>query len=125
MGIPAAVTRLEAAARPRRYLKAGDPKRGVHPPEGYGRQYAFWSQIGTMPVNLSIKNAPDKVVQRLRQRAERHHRSLQGELLAIIEEAVRPAHELSPTDLLVEVRRLGLHTPADSTTIIRADRERH
>ena len=42
-----------------------------------------------MPVNLSIKNAPDDVVQRLRERAERHHRSLQGELMAIIEAAVR------------------------------------
>ena len=44
-----------------------------------------------MPVNLSIKNAPDHVVQRLRERAERHHRSLQGELMAIIEAAVREA----------------------------------
>ena len=31
-----------------------------------------------MPVNLSIKNAPDEIVQRLRERAGRHHRSLQG-----------------------------------------------
>ena len=43
-----------------------------------------------MLVNLSIKNAPDDVVDRLRERAERHHRSLQGEMLAILEEAVRP-----------------------------------
>ena len=77
-----------------------------------------------MPVNLSIKNAPDDVVRRLRQRAERHHRSLQGELLAIIEEAVRPEQELSPAELLAEVRRLGLRTPSDSTAIIRADRDR-
>ena len=41
-----------------------------------------------MPVSLSIKNAPDEVVKRLKERAERHHRSLQGELLAILEEAV-------------------------------------
>jgi plasmid stability protein len=53
-----------------------------------------------MPVNLSIKNAPDEVVQRLRQRAERHHRSLQGELLAIIEEAVIAEQELTPAELL-------------------------
>ena len=32
--------------------------------------------------------------------AERHHRSLQGELLAIIEEAVRPDRALSPAKLL-------------------------
>jgi len=77
-----------------------------------------------MPINLSIKNAPDEVVTRLRQRAERHHRSLQGELLAILEEAVRPEQELSPAELLAEVRRLGLRTPADSARIIRADRDR-
>ncbi len=78
-----------------------------------------------MPINLSIKNAPDEVVQRLRQRAERHHRSLQGELLAIIEEAVRPDRALSPAELLAEVRRLGLRTPPDSAAIVRADRDRH
>ena len=42
-----------------------------------------------MPSNLSIKNAPDDVVQRLRERARRNHRSLQGELMAILEESVR------------------------------------
>jgi plasmid stability protein len=42
-----------------------------------------------MPVNLSIKNAPDDIVRRLRERAEQHHRSLQGELMAIIEQAVQ------------------------------------
>jgi plasmid stability protein len=42
-----------------------------------------------MSVNLSIKNAPDEIARRLRERAERHHRSLQGELLAITEAANR------------------------------------
>ena len=46
-----------------------------------------------MPVNLSIKNAPDDIVSQLRRRAQRHHRSLQGEMLAILEDAVRPAAE--------------------------------
>jgi plasmid stability protein len=77
-----------------------------------------------MPVNLSIKNAPDEVVERLRRRAERHHRSLQGDLLAIIEDAVRAERELSPAEFLVEIRRLGLGTPADSAAIVRSDRER-
>jgi plasmid stability protein len=78
-----------------------------------------------MPINLSVKNAPDEVVHRLRRRAERHHRSLQGELLAIIEEAVRPDQALTPAELLAEVRRLGLRTPSDSAAIVRADRDRH
>ncbi|MEP7283981.1 MAG: Arc family DNA-binding protein [Rubrivivax sp.] len=41
-----------------------------------------------MPVNLSIKDVPDAVAEQLRQRAARHHRSLQGELMAIIEQVV-------------------------------------
>ena len=40
-----------------------------------------------MPVNLSIKAVPDVLAQRLRERAERNHRSLQGELMALIERA--------------------------------------
>ncbi len=80
-----------------------------------------------MPTNLSIKNAPDHVVERLRKRAERHHRSLQGELLAIIEDAVRSDQPLTPAQLLIEVRGLGLGlgTSAESAAIIRADRDRH
>ena len=76
-----------------------------------------------MPVNLSIKNAPDEVVRRLRQRADRHHRSLQGELMAIIEAAVREDQPLTPAAILAEVRRLRLSTPGEAAAIIRADRD--
>ena len=82
-------------------------------------------EIQNMPVSLSIKNAPDDVVERLRERAARNHRSLQGELLEIIEEAVRPGKLLTPAELLAEARRLGLSTPAEAAAIIRADRDRH
>ena len=37
--------------------------------------------------NLSIKDVPDAWAENLRQRAARNHRSLQGELMAIIEQA--------------------------------------
>ncbi len=76
-----------------------------------------------MPVNLSIKNAPDRVAQRLRERAERNHRSLQGELLAIIEAAVLDDRPATPGDILAEVRRLGLRTPGEAVDLIRADRD--
>ena len=33
-----------------------------------------------MPVNLSVKNVPDALAQRLRERAHRNRRSLQREL---------------------------------------------
>lgn len=41
-----------------------------------------------MPVNLSIKEVPDALADRLRRRAARNHRSLQRELMAIVEAAV-------------------------------------
>jgi plasmid stability protein len=44
-----------------------------------------------MSVTFSIKGVPDDVAARLRDLAHRHHRSLQGELLAIIEAAARGA----------------------------------
>jgi len=45
-----------------------------------------------MPVNLSIKNVPDALAARLRERAARNHRSLQGELMAILEGAAAEPH---------------------------------
>ena len=72
-------------------------------------------------MNLSIKNAPDHVVERLKRRAERNHRSLQGELMAIIEDAVRVD---SPRSVFMEIRALGLRSSADSVDIVRADRDR-
>jgi plasmid stability protein len=76
-------------------------------------------------MNLSIKNAPDDVVERLRMRAARNHRSLQGELLAIIEAAVRDEVRVSPAEVLSRVRALGLETESDSAAIVRADRDGH
>ncbi|TAK56420.1 MAG: Arc family DNA-binding protein [Gammaproteobacteria bacterium] len=40
-----------------------------------------------MPVDFSVKRVPDAVARRLRERAQRHHRSLQRELLWILEAA--------------------------------------
>ncbi len=37
--------------------------------------------------NLSIKNVPEAIVQKLRDRAARNHRSLQGELMVLVCEA--------------------------------------
>src|SRR5579862_5536683 len=45
--------------------------------------------------SLSVKDVPDDLAEKLRQRAARNHRSLQGELMAIIERAIaetEPVH---------------------------------
>jgi plasmid stability protein len=76
-----------------------------------------------MPINLSIKNAPDAIVTKLKKRAAQNHRSLQGELMAILEDAVRTPVFLTPDEVLAKVRKLGLRTPAQSARMIREDRD--
>ena len=76
-----------------------------------------------MSVNLSIKNVPDVLAERLRERARRSHRSLQGELMAVLEEAVAPRPRLTARQLLDKLRGLDLETGADSLGMIRADRD--
>ncbi len=76
-----------------------------------------------MTVNLSIKNAPEKLVRKLKKRAERNHRSLQGELMAIITEAVEEKPRLTAADILRETQSLGLTGPSESAAIVRADRD--
>jgi plasmid stability protein len=76
-----------------------------------------------MSINLSIKNAPDDLVVLLKARAERNHRSMQGELLAIIEEAVRAPQRMTPLELLAEVRKLDLKMPGEAAEIVRKMRD--
>jgi plasmid stability protein len=76
-----------------------------------------------MSVNLSIKNAPEHLVERLRRRAAKNHRSLQGELMAIIEAATMKEQLLSPIELVEEVQKLGLSSQSESADMIREDRD--
>jgi antitoxin FitA len=76
-----------------------------------------------MGVNLSIKNTPEHIVAALRDRARRNHRSLQGELMAIVE---RAAAESGPADLqevLARIRAVGVHHPSESAEIVRHMRD--
>jgi len=75
-----------------------------------------------MPVTLSIKSVPDELLKRLRRRAADHHRSLQGELMAIIEQSVLSEKQLTVEEVIARVRRLGLRTASESTRMIRMDR---
>lgn len=76
-----------------------------------------------MGVNLSIKNVPEVIAEKLRQRAARNHRSLQGELIAILEESVTAEAPVTPKELLARVRAMGLRTPQESVEFIREDRD--
>jgi plasmid stability protein len=76
-----------------------------------------------MPVNLSIKNVPDALAAQIKKRAARNHRSLQGELVAILESAVQEDKQMSPLDYLAMVKAMKLNTSSESAAMVRADRE--
>ncbi len=72
---------------------------------------------------LSIKHVPDELAERLRERARRNHRSLQGELLAILEETAGK-RTLTIEEVYELNKRLGpVPTTPDSLTILRALRD--
>ena len=75
-----------------------------------------------MPVDLSIKRVPDELAERLRKCAAKNHRSLQGELMAMLE-----VHLLQDRLTLAELMELnrasGLRTPSESVEMIREDRD--
>ena len=62
--------------------------------------------------NLSIKDVPEAWAQALRQRAARNHRSLQGELMAILERAVADSADPGEGSLDRGVARTGLEASA-------------
>lgn len=72
-------------------------------------------------VTLSVKNVPIAVARRLKERAARNNRSLQGELQSILAEA---GHVLTFDDLRVLAKRLGIKgVDGESTRMIREDRD--
>jgi plasmid stability protein len=76
-------------------------------------------------MDLSIKNVPEKQVARLRARAKANHRSLQGELRALIEQATGATpRRLSIDEIAVKVSKLGLTRRNEAVRLIREDRDR-
>jgi antitoxin FitA len=75
-------------------------------------------------VSLSIKDVPEGLVRKLRDQAERNHRSMQGELMSILELAVAGSRPFQAKELLRRVKVIGLSTPSESVQMIREDRDR-
>jgi len=76
-----------------------------------------------MPVSLSIKNVPQAVVDRLRERAKRNRRSLQGELLDVVERAAQEPPIFSAREVYARIKRLNLPKGPRSVDIIRRMRD--
>lgn len=96
-------------------------------------------------LNLSIRNVPDEIAELLKARAQRNHRSVQGEIMAILEEAtcggpglrdqqraflregnqpISERRKLSVREIAQWAKLSGLKTAPDSVQMIREDRER-
>jgi plasmid stability protein len=75
--------------------------------------------------DLSIKGVPEAQVLALRERATRNHRSLQGELRAIIDAALAPQKERRITldELAERGRQLGLKSASEAPAWIRELRD--
>ena len=72
-------------------------------------------------VTLSVKNVPADLAKRLKERAARNNRSLQGELLEILDQA---GHSLTLDDLAAMAKRFGIRSDKnESTQWIREDRD--
>ena len=102
-----------------------------------------------MPVTLTIKQVPERLAQKLRARAAASHRSLQGELMVILTDAVAqqtppvaaepetPAYRvkrkakapaahgkrLTLHELWERARRLSAKSPSESAEIVRKLRD--
>ena len=76
-------------------------------------------------MDLSIKGVPEEQVRRLRERAKANHRSLQGELRALIDEATGTrSGRLSVDEIAAKVSTLGLTRRDEAVRLIREDRDR-
>lgn len=77
--------------------------------------------------NLLVRDVPDDVVEILKRRAARHRRSLQQEMLIILELAATEPSGLSAADVAAAIRARITESGfvfGDSAPLIRADRER-
>ena len=76
-----------------------------------------------MPVDLSIKGLPDALVEALRRRAAQHNRTVDQEVVGILEATVTAEGEYTIDDLLADVQAMSLRSPSDSVAMIREDRD--
>lgn len=77
---------------------------------------------------LHVRNVPETIYERLRQRAQKRNRSLSAEVVLLLDFALEESED-TQAQLLDKIRRRRFFDPAaagapDSTTLLREDRER-
>jgi hypothetical protein len=75
-------------------------------------------------MDLSIKGVPEDQVRWLRERAKANHRSLQGELRALIDEATGTPRQLTVDEVVAGLSKLDLVRRDEAARLIREDRDR-
>lgn len=80
-----------------------------------------------MPI-LHVRNVPDSLYERIRQRAMQQNRSISAEVINLLDEALAQS-DLSQAEILANIRRRRFFRPADqgapdSATLLRQDRAR-
>lgn len=77
--------------------------------------------------DVLIRNVPESVLEALKRRAKQRRRSLQQELLGILEEAAAVARRPTPAELAATIRAQLAQSGrrfSDSAELMREDRER-
>lgn len=77
---------------------------------------------------LHVRNVPETLYDRLRQRAQERNRSISAEVVMLLDFALEESDN-TQTEILDNIRRRRFFNPAaagapDSTTLLREDRER-
>jgi len=55
--------------------------------------------------SITVKNIPEEIYDKVREQAKAHHRSINSEIIACLEQTVK-AKQVSTDDILQEARRL-------------------
>ncbi len=74
-----------------------------------------------MPMTVTLKNIPDDIYAQLRQSADRHHRSLNSEVIACLERVLMPV-VVEPAERLARIRRLRSSRAISASAIDKARR---
>lgn len=77
-----------------------------------------------MPTNLTLKNIPDDVYDRLKSAAVQHRRSLNSEAILCLEIALVPT-SIAPAERLARARALRATLPRKKYSVRNIDADKH
>jgi len=67
-----------------------------------------------MSTNITIRDIPDDIYQRIKRRAELHHRSINSELIVSLKRSVK-AYRKNPNQIIAKAKKLKQHAKGSLT----------